>query len=266
MCRLYLQYNINSVDKNVNEENIFKFLKYDSVKNTDGFGFSWYNNVTQQWSIYKNCILYDEDPEFEKKWNMLMNSNVIIGHIRSNKHKLFLSNDIYNTHPFIYKNQIFCHNGGTRKLPNFSIYNSIKSKINKKYLSFINGFTTSELLFYLFLTIKDDVIDSKNFTLYDEILVESFNLMISYIEYIPLKILANIIFADNNYIIITKYKTSSLYSEKIKSLFYVKTNNGNDLLITSSNIFNNMENFTDNSIMTIDIKSGIIKQHPIKYT
>lgn len=264
MCRLYLQYNVNNVDKNVNEENIFKFLQYDSAKNTDGFGFCWYNNVTQQWSIYKNCILYNEDPDFNKKINQIINANVIIGHIRSNKHKLFLSNDIYNTHPFIYKNQIFCHNGGTRKLPNLSIHNSIKLKINKKYIPLINGFTTSELLFYLFLTIKDDVIDSKNFALYDEILVESFNLMISYIEYIPLKILANIIFSDSNFIIIAKYKTNILDSEKIKSLFYVKTDN--DVLISSSNIFYNMENFTDNSIMTIDIKSGLIKQYPIKYT
>jgi predicted glutamine amidotransferase len=260
MCRLFFQYNIinNALQ---NKENILNFLENETLRNPDGYGFSWFNNVTNKWSVYKNCILYKEDEEFTTKINDIVNSNIIVGHVRSNNHKDFLNNDIYNSHPFIYENQIFCHNGGTRKPPNFSIYNSIKSKIDKKYLPFINGFTTSELLFYLFLTIKDDVIESKTFTEYDEILLESFNLMITYLEYLPLKVFANIIFADETYVIITKYKTHNLYSEEIKSLFYKKTDNC--ILASSSSIFYSMEEFTDNSIMLINIKTGNKTQHPI---
>lgn len=253
MCRLYLQYNINEIEED-SKDHILHFLESGTPKNHNGFGFGWINNKTDKWSLYKTPLMYKDDAKLLKKLDTIVKSNVIIGHIRANDHPKFLSNDLNNSHPFLHKNQIFCHNGSTRKIEDVSIYNSIKSKIDKKYLHFIKGSTTSELLFYLFLSIKDAVVSDKKNKDEIAILTRSVNNMFHSIQHLKLKSLANTIFADDEYIIVTKYKSCDLKNERIKSLFYEKTDGG--IIVTSFPIFTKMIEFRDNSIMIINIKSG----------
>jgi len=237
------------------------FLETGTPKNSDGFGFAWKNNTTKNWSIYKKPIIYTEDKSLKKKIDTIAKSHIIIGHVRSNNNHSFLKNVLENTHPFLYENQIFCHNGSTKKEDDFSTYNTIKSKIDAKYIPFIQGFTTSELFFYLFLTIKERIIQSKKYKLYEDLLCESVQELFYCLQNAKLKILANFIFADDNYILVTKYKTCNLIEEPIKSLFYEKTKDG--LCVTSFPIFPNMSEFCDNTIMLININTGEIKETPI---
>lgn len=260
MCRLYLQFNINPLIKQ-NKSNIMHFLETGTPTNKDGLGFSWINNKTKNWCVYKKPIMYTEDKSLQKKIDIITNSNIVISHIRSNLHPKFLNNDFYNTQPFLYENQIFCHNGSTRKEEEFSTFNAIKSKIDPKYIPFIQGFTTSELFFYLFLSIKDKIIQSQKYKLYEDVLCESVQELFYCLQNVKLKILANFIFADDNYIVVTKYKTCNLITEHIKSLFYEKTEEG--LCVTSFPIFPNMREFPDNTILTINIKTGEIQETPI---
>jgi predicted glutamine amidotransferase len=237
---------------------MLQFLETGTPKNSDGFGFAWRDNITKNWSVYKKPIIYTEDKNIQKKIDTIAESNIVICHVRSNLHPLFLKNTLYNTHPFLYENQIFCHNGSTRKDEDFSTTNTIKSKIDAKHIPFIQGSTTSELFFYLFLTIKERIIQSKKYKLHEDILCESVQEMFYCLQNEKLKILANFIFADDDYIIVTKYKTCTLITEPIKSLFYKKTKN--EISVTSFPIFSNMREFCDNTIMLINIKTGEIQE------
>jgi predicted glutamine amidotransferase len=260
MCRLYLQYNINPITKQ-SKSKIIQFLETGTPKNPDGFGFAWINKNTKNWCIYKKPVIYTEDKYLQTKIDRITNSNIVISHIRSNLHPDFLKNNLYNTHPFLYENQIFCHNGSTRKDEDFSATNTIKERIDSKYIPFIQGSTTSELFFYLFLTIKDKIIASKKYKLYEDVLCETVQEIFYCLQNDKLKVLANLIFADEHYIVVTKYKTCNLITEPIKSLFYEKTEEG--LCVTSFPIFPNMREFPDNTIMIINIKTGEIQETPI---
>jgi len=257
MCRLYLQYNKNPIAKQ-NISKLVHFLETGTPKNPDGFGFAWINNLTQNWSIYKNSTIYTEDNEVQKIIDFIIESNIVVAHVRSNNNPDFLKNILHNTHPFLHETQIFCHNGSTRRDEEFSTYNAIKSKINEKYVPLIQGLTTSELFFYLFLSIKDAAIHSKKYELYKDVLHDSVEEMFYCLQDLKLKILANFIFADDNYIIVTKYKTCNLITEASKKLFYEKTKD--EICVTSFPIFPNMKEFMDNTIMLINIKTGKVEE------
>ena len=118
MCRLLL-----IIDTNYNKDIIFNFLKQSIVKkNTpninsikdfdyhkDGFGLAWKSNNNKKWIVYKKSFCYIND----KNINTIVDSidkNILIGHIRSSCPNNKTVN-YFNTHPFYYKNYLWCHNG-----------------------------------------------------------------------------------------------------------------------------------------------------------
>lgn len=217
MCKLFLA--IHNIDKN----DIISFLQQSDKEPVacDGFGFAWLNDK-KEWIVYKNHLNYTFD---KKIMNIIdkINSNIVIGHLR------FIcpscaDTHINNTHPFIYDNQIFIHNG---VIGNFN-KTKICKYIDKSLSHNIKGSTDSEHMFFLLLTIKNDMHKSDM----DEMtkLKRTFNKFFYILKKISKKIFANIIFATNKYVVITRY---AIYKNKKNKKLYMNSTNANSTLIST---------------------------------
>jgi predicted glutamine amidotransferase len=249
MCRLFLS--IKS--KNILNK-LYSFLsqsvhlqKYtpllnnyrDGTVHKDGFGLAWYKN--KQIEYYKSPLLYTEDSNIN---NVISNlkSNIIFGHVRQKTE----SNTCYdNTHPFYYNNQIFMHNG---KIKDFNQNKEIIFKyINPKYLILIKGYTDSEVLFYLFLTINDNLLNPKL----------AMKIIFKLFKKLDIELTANIIYANENIILVTRYLVynQNNYKEKqIPPSLYIDYSDG--IIISSEPLSNNWELIKENTIFIIDIKNS----------
>jgi predicted glutamine amidotransferase len=249
MCRLFLSINIKN---HIN--NIFLFLLQsihkqkntpllnnyrDGTKHKDGYGFAWYDQ--NKINYYKSPLVFYKDKNL---YNVLNNisSNIIIGHIRQKTD----SNTCYdNTHPFYYNNQVFFHNG---KIKDFNKNKKIIIKyINLNYIPLIKGYTDSECLFYLYLTFLDIYLYQ-----YKKAMFEMFNLF----KYLNIELTANIIYANENYICITRYIVYNNDDKQIPPSLYIDYSNG--IIISSEPITTNWQLIKDNTIFIIDIKSSNI--------
>lgn len=252
MCRLFLS--INS--KNIKKKIILFLLqsihtkKYtpllnnyrDGTQHRDGYGLAWYNNNNIHY--YKNPMVFYKDKNF-KNIITKINSNIILGHVRQKTE----SNTCYNnTHPFYFNNQVFIHNG---KIKDFIKNKEIIIKyINLNYLPFIKGYTDSEILFFLYLTFLDI-----NFGRYKKAMLEMFNLF----RYLNIELTANIIYANKDCIIVTRYLVynENDYSDKqIPPSLYIDYSDG--IIISSEPLTNNWELIKENTIFLIDIKNSNI--------
>lgn len=218
MCRLLLILN-----DSINKKYILSFLKQSiTKKNTpyidsdrdcdyhkDGFGLAWISNINNKWMIYKNEECFTENDNIKTIINSI-NSNIFIGHLRAKCKNSDALKSYHNTHPFIYQDNIWCHNGC---ITNFNEFKKInKDNILNKYHQNIKGNTDSEFLFYMFLTISN-----KN-----NKLNELINTTIKFFKYIynyEKSISANIIYSNNDYVLISRYlnledESPSLYLSK----------------------------------------------------
>lgn len=242
MCRLFLSINSHYQIK----DKIYKFLNqsihekkntpllnnhrdYDNHK--DGFGFAWLKN--NNFEIYKNTCIYTEDKILNDIIDF-MPKDIIIGHIRR---KSFPITSYYNTHPFKYKNNIFCHNGSIK---DFHIYKNLLLKfISWKYLKYIKGETDSEILFYLYLSL----LDNQEINKYEKAMNELFELFI----YLNIELAANFIFANKDVIIVTRYIINSNQAPSL----YIDTSNG--IVISSEPITDNWKLINENTILIFKI-------------
>ncbi|MBF95680.1 MAG: Gamma-glutamyl-hercynylcysteine sulfoxide hydrolase [Alphaproteobacteria bacterium MarineAlpha9_Bin4] len=113
--------------------------------NADGFGIAW--NSNSNFYLYKSVLPIWNDPNLDAVTKNL-SSDIVLANVRS----ATISKDLSysNTHPFIYKDLLFSHNG---YIKNF--HDSVKEKIidliDNKLLSEIKGNTDSEYIFFLFI-------------------------------------------------------------------------------------------------------------------
>lgn len=197
-----------------------KYHFYENDNHLDGFGFSWLSPSTKKWNIHKseNHVFHSET-KLHSFMDDILSSHLIFGHLR---HKIYGEQTIDNTQPFLYKNNIFIHNGFIK---NFDLYKTnIISHINHKYISCIKGETDSEVLFYLFLSIKDDISKDKKLN-EKEILEQSLSQLIDILKSVHIKYaLLNFIYSNQKYVLISRYIICSPNIKKnVKkplSLFY----------------------------------------------
>lgn len=251
MCRIFLSINSHCEIKN----KIYNFLKQSIHKkkftplldnyrdydyNQNGFGLAWLNyNI---FKIYKNTCLFNEDKILNEIINKIP-KKIIIGHIR----KRSISTKSYNnTHPFIYKNNIFVHNGRIQDFENNA--KILVKYMNCEYVNCIKGETDSELLFYLFLSFLGT---SKKYK-------ESINKLYKLFKDLDIELSANIIFANLDVIIVTRflyYNQKKYLSRETPPSLYIDRTDG--IIISSEPITNNWELIKENSIILFDIKNLI---------
>jgi len=217
MCRLFLSLHKHS---NVSEHNILSFLQqsHHTQKNTpginsisdhnnhmDGYGFAGFNEETDRWNIYKSVSVYHKDIDHNKFISRFIRYSFVIGHIRnsSNVKHIPLSqvNTYENTHPFYYRNQVFFHNGTI--IGFHEKIDVLLAAIDSDLRKHIRGNTDTELVFYLFLSNirKISKLKQDNPTVLRISLLNTLHFLQTHFDLF----LFNIIYANKNYSLVTRY-------------------------------------------------------------
>lgn len=139
MCRLFGLL----ANKEVGVE--FSFLRADKPwrslgkSNPHGWGIGYYDNGKAM--LFKQPISAADDQEFSNKAKNVR-SKILISHVRRSTQGVKKEE---NTHPFVYGDWIFAHNG------NIDIKEKIKTKLFDDFKNDIKGDTDSEVFFYWLL-------------------------------------------------------------------------------------------------------------------
>ena len=199
----------------------------DMDQHTDGFGLAWFHPVWRNWTTMRSTSVYSsvdnnhtQAPDYlrfitsslvdSRRYSVdhlniqdVINNvgirNVIVGHLRHADRESSVA--IENTHPFRYANHIFAHNGTiTGYCDNREV---ILSRILSEFKQRIKGDTDTEMLFYLFLTEceKQTGTDAER-------LVLGLKQTLAFLKLHFPEITANIVYANTNYSLITRYRYS----------------------------------------------------------
>ena len=206
----------------------------------DGYGFLFFQD--NKWSIYKSSLMYQDDNNIKFIEDKIIQSNILIGHIRATKHH-FKDDVCYNnTHPFWFNNHYWMHNGSVHPLD----YDFFKTYIDKKYLEHIKGTTDSELMFYIFLTIQDKV---KNLS---KSWIKFLSLLKKFYLEKEIVISANLVYCNCNKIIISRFINNN---EEPPSLYF----DIDKLIISSEPLSKSYEIVSKNTYIVIDINTKNIE-------
>lgn len=219
MCLIFYAYNHNST----NEQHLSTFVSFSqSISDTGlygGVGFAWLRNASRKWGRLRRLKLYNNLDSFSAE---LVDTDLAIGHLRK-LHQNSAGVAIENVHPFLYKNQIFLHNGDiTGFTPTFH-------GIDKEFKPLVKGETDSEYMFYLFLTIKKKLDSIEIYSTEEDKLVHAVDLLFQYLRVRSKPFRANIVYANSSYSIITRYA----YLNRAKPLYFNGATKHDKLLISS---------------------------------
>lgn len=269
MCRLFLSINTDNI-----QSKIFDFLKQSNHKrkftpglnnhrdydtNDNGFGFAWIDTTKPQiWNIYKQPLMYLNDANlnnFFKKTNFF-NHNIYIGHIRKKNKSIVGEIHENNTHPFIYQNKIFVHNGTIKYFKHNA--EKIRSFISNDLLNEIKGETDSETIFFLFLTFLRKYSIEKSLKKIFQLFKQN-NIEIS----------ANFIYGEPDFFVVVRYihynKKEYSQLQYPPSLYYSTENSAKTLLISSEPITPEYKLFCENTALIISNKSPYTNFQKMNY-
>ena len=276
MCRLFFSYNKinNNTTLNKSKHQLLKFFdKCDEEDIKDGYGISWFYN--NSWHVYKSPLEFNKDPHILKKINQ-MSSNILIAHSKNiNKNDVSLSHikkqrEPQNLHPIVYNDNIIMHHGDllfetndvlygyqrySEVLPQFKLHiKKLVEKINPNLVDKIKGDTDSEIILFLFLTIKMHLKNTEDIN-GDELIIKSFLKTIKLIEDTGFVNKSNIIFANNDYIIVAKiYKNDTKIPLDFLDLYIHKS--VDNVTISSAKTFPNSINIKNNTILFFNYKKN----------
>jgi glutamine amidotransferase len=222
----------------------------DSLIHEDGYGLAWIKD--DKWNIYKKSIVYTKDSGFESFINRIP-KKIVIGHIRKiNKNSLAERHE-YNTHPFIFENQLFIHNGYIHDFQKNR--ELLLNYVDSEYNNHINGETDTEIIFFMLLGIFKNRYKKKPNR---EQIILAFKELFQIFEKNNIELIANFIFANNKYVVITRYLFYD--SKKYKtlqyppSLYYSISKNG--FLVVSEPITEDYRPFPMNTMMILNHHTG----------
>jgi predicted glutamine amidotransferase len=261
MCRLFFSYQTRNT-----KQKMIDFLgqstqrkkntpgsdnNRDHINHKDGFGFAWLEH--SKWKIYKQPFLWSKDSNIENKMNRI-NKTIVIGHLRKIHENIVGERKEQNTHPFIYENQILIHNGFIK---NYSKHREMfVGFIDDEYKSKIGGETDTEVLFFMLLTlIKRHKLNKK--TLKMEQIQLVFVELFHYFEANKIELTANFIFANEKYVVITRYlfyNPKEYHEAQYPPSLYYSLENG--LLVVSEPVTDDYRPFPMNTMMVLDYHSN----------
>jgi predicted glutamine amidotransferase len=258
MCRFFIEFHHTNVEKiimdflgqsiqkNKNTPGIDNYR--DHVGHADGYGISWF--VNGKWNIYKSTEIYKNDPKLPLIIRKIP-KNVVVGHIRKKKYG---KKSIVNVHPFTFENQIFMQNG---YINDFTKHISkIKEEIFPEYLQHIVGGTDTECLFFLYLTCKRRTENN----------VDAFAQMFSLFKQWNIELVANIVYANDTDIVITRYlyydQTDYKDKQSPPSLYW-NISSSNGILITSEPVLDATTLIQENTIISLNHRNGKMDEYRI---
>lgn len=258
MCRLFIEFHHTNVKKTImdflgqsiqKKKNTPGIDNYrDQIGHTDGFGLSWF--VDGKWKTYKSTELYTDDSKLPPIIRNIP-KNVVVGHIRKKKYG---KRAIVNVHPFSFENQIFMQNGYIRDFPLH--ISKIKEAIFPEYLQHIVGETDTECLFFLYLTCRRRTENN----------VDAFAQMFRLFKQWSIELVANIVYANNTDILITRYlyydETHYENHQSPPSLYWnISSTDG--LLIASEPIQDATTLIQENTIISLNHTTGKMDEYRI---
>uniref|UniRef100_A0A6C0HTP8 Glutamine amidotransferase type-2 domain-containing protein n=1 Tax=viral metagenome TaxID=1070528 RepID=A0A6C0HTP8_9ZZZZ len=264
MCQLFL-----SIKKENGKQLLEKFInksKIEPVK--DGYGITWYQN--NKWNVYKNNVQYINDTNYNDVITNI-HSNIIIAHLRrvyngANKKEILEEKIIENNHPFYYEDWVFVLHGDlffsdNKNVFSFQKYHRepvFKESISKlmnhilpKYKKMIKGKTDSEIIFYLFLSIWENL--SKEQKMYvKQVLYICLLQVLDIIQKSGFYYSFSFIIAKDKYILVTNcyYNTSGIYIKKVK--LYIDKSNDDGVVICSSKMTDSSKKMVLNTYQLIN--------------
>lgn len=270
MCKLFFSFNDEHMSEHVKE-----FLAQSKCDNSktckespDGFGIAWVHPATNQFEIYKQPFSYDKDKNIDNVVDILP-QKMVIAHIRE---KIYGDESYENTHPFLYDNRVFMHNGMIFDFQKHA--KLIRAYIAPTFIKQISGETDSELLFFLLLsfshyckhktlyksrttrkrTTPTKILSKKQIRLYETIPQQTcpITMMFQFLAMQSITLVANIIYSTPDETWIIKYASKG---KECKPLF-LNGCKSKGLLITSK-VLRNYHSIVipENSIIKINQKS-----------
>ena len=287
MCRLFFSY--NKINNEKSKEKTLKALLYffDTCEKqdiNDGYGLSWLQdtepNKNATWNTIKNNVSFHEDIQTQEKIkNILLNARVILAHARNiNKidksiEDIHKENIIQNTHPIIYKNDIFMHHGdlllntsealhGYQRSKHIPLFRKriqqLTNNIDTSLIKEIKGTTDSEIILHLFLSVQKKNKQQNIYKEQEDLIISSFMKTIYIIEETQLENISNIFYVSGDYILIAKInKNKSNIFKKGLDIFYKITEN--NIIVTSIRLNIKYQPIKDNNMAIINYKQGLIK-------
>lgn len=207
--------------------------KWDADFHLDGYGFAWISENKNEWCLQKSFIGPIVAPIFEPPY-----PSAVIGHLRNQGDSIAHPCHV-NTHPFTYKNYVFCHNGQIFHMEEHR--QNFYTLIDKDLLDRIEGDTDSEIIFYMLLSFldNDDVL-----SLEDAVLCFHSYMINNSIDYI-----GNFIWGDTHKIVLSRLTSnSSLYTP---CSFYHDQN-----IFSSEPLTDVYELFPVNHLVSVDLLHG----------
>jgi predicted glutamine amidotransferase len=258
MCRLFVEFHHTNVKKTImdflgqsiqKKKNTPGIDNYrDQVGHTDGYGIAWF--VDGKWKTYKSTELYTDDPRLPPIIRNIPKS-VVVGHIRKKKYG---KKAIVNVHPFFFENQIFMQNGYIHDFPQH--ISKIKEAIAPEYIKHIVGGTDTECLFFLYLTCKRRTENN----------VDAFAQMFSLFKQWNIELVANIVYANDTDIVITRYlyyDQTHYENQQSPPSLYWNISSTNGLLIASEPIQDATTLIQENTIISLNHTNGKMDQYRV---
>jgi predicted glutamine amidotransferase len=218
MCRLFFSsYNENTKNhlelflRQMDEPPPFPLPSYSTKseeeekndgKPDDGYGFAFLHKG--KWLIYKS--LGKRNPIFTKKYS------VILGHLRFNSPLLGIPNNIYDNHPFLYRNQVFAHNGHIVDYRKNHYEKMLDAWIDPTYIKHIKGHTDSERIFFLYITILRNLEREKGETK-EMYMTKAVRKMLKLFAQHNIKMVGSFIYADSEYAVVVRLGPYPLYMD-----------------------------------------------------
>lgn len=151
MCRLFLftsRVSLKVQRSLVKAENA---LQTQSREHPHGWGIAYYLTGQSEPHRIRSIESAHTDDRFERVSEFLT-SNAVVAHVRK---ATVGPLSLENTHPFKYGGWIFCHNGTLFGFD--AVKDVIHQRVNPRFLPLLEGSTDSETLFYLVLTMLEDL-------------------------------------------------------------------------------------------------------------
>ena len=104
--------------------------------NRDGWGIGWYRDSQAQPTVVKEPVPADTSALFESTARAVR-SRVVVAHVRRSSGT---AHSLENTHPFVWQNWLFCHNGSCDGGP-------LKKLLPPEFAAGLHGETDSEVYF-----------------------------------------------------------------------------------------------------------------------
>jgi len=200
---------------------------YDGHPN-DGYGFAVLDK-NKKWILYKTSTSVVLSPDkqidnaiFSKKYS------VIFGHLRYNSPLLKTPNQVEDNHPFLFRNQVFLHNGHIQDFHHHYKQHKqiVESWIDPRLKQYIKGTTDSERIFFVYMTLLRNL--SKTEDRKQVYMIKAVQLMMELCKKSNIKFVGNFMYADAEYAVI--------YRSGPYPLYYDDETDATNILVTRKNI------------------------------